>query len=96
MSVTVSGTRITASVSGAVVAATVSLPSSLPVTISSGVGPPGPAGPQGPQGIPGTPASLDELPDVTLGSVAQGDVLRYSGSSWRNYPETQLLDGGNF
>jgi hypothetical protein len=28
--------------------------------------------------------------------VADGDVLRYSASRWRNYAESQLTDGGNF
>lgn len=97
MSVTVSGSLITASVSGSVVTATVANSSSLPVAVSGGGGARGPAGPPGPQGPEGGYAStIDAFPDVTLSNVAQGDVLRYSGNSWRNYPEIQLLDGGNF
>lgn len=38
---------------------------------------------------------------TTIGSVlptaaAAGDVLRYNGSQWAPYPETGLVDGGNF
>jgi hypothetical protein len=32
-----------------------------------------------------------------MSSVADGDVLRYSSSKWRNFPETNMtFDAGNF
>lgn len=39
---------------------------------------------------------LNGLTDVTINSVAIGQVLRYSGSQWVNYAESNLVDGGNF
>lgn len=42
-------------------------------------------------------AALSALPDVALVGVAPGDVLRYSETNvWRNYPEANITDGGNF
>lgn len=87
VSATVSGDTISASVpaaSGSVGTA----------TVTGGVGPQGPAGPSGPQGAPGD--ALSSASDVVLSSVAEGDVLRYSSSKWRNYSETNLVDGGNW
>jgi hypothetical protein len=80
---TVSGSgNISASVGSSVVAA----------SIGGGIGPQGPAGPLGP---PGT--ALSAASDVQLSSVADGDLLRYSNSKWRNYAEGDLiLDGQNF
>jgi hypothetical protein len=40
--------------------------------------------------------ALNGLSDVTITSVAAGNVLRYNGSKWVNYVETNLTDGGNF
>jgi hypothetical protein len=40
--------------------------------------------------------SLAGLSDAAIQNLADGDVLRYSSSKWRNYAETQLTDGGNF
>ena len=40
--------------------------------------------------------ALNGLSDVTITSVAAGNVLRYNGSKWVNYLETNLTDGGNF
>ena len=40
--------------------------------------------------------ALNGLSDVTITSVATGNVLRYNGSKWVNYAETNLTDGGNF
>jgi|688.fasta_scaffold1852567_1 hypothetical protein len=40
--------------------------------------------------------ALNGLNDVTITSVAAGNVLRYNGSKWVNYVETNLTDGGNF
>lgn len=39
---------------------------------------------------------LNGLTDVTIGSASGGDILRYSGTEWVNYPEENLVDGGNF
>jgi hypothetical protein len=39
---------------------------------------------------------LNGLTDVTINSVATGQVLRYNGSAWVNYAESNLVDGGNF
>lgn len=41
-------------------------------------------------------SGLSQIGDVELSGVQSGDVLRYSSSAWRNYPEQQLLDAGNF
>jgi hypothetical protein len=40
--------------------------------------------------------ALNGLNDVTISSVTTGNVLRYNGSKWANYAETNLTDGGNF
>lgn len=39
---------------------------------------------------------LSGLSDVALSGLADGDVLRYSSGAWRNSPESNLVDGGNF
>lgn len=39
---------------------------------------------------------LNGLNDVTITSVASGQVLRYNGSAWVNYNEKDIVDGGNF
>jgi len=43
-----------------------------------------------------TQSVLNGLTDVTINSVATGQVLRYNGSEWVNYAESNLVDGGNF
>lgn len=43
-----------------------------------------------------TQSVLNGLTDVTISSANPGDVLRYNGSAWVNYPETGIVDGGNF
>jgi hypothetical protein len=40
--------------------------------------------------------ALNGLSDVTITSVAAGNVLRYNGSKWANYAENNLTDGGSF
>lgn len=82
VSVSVPKTSITVAVNGSTVAAAVSS-SPIQTTASGGVGP---------QGI----TTLGSATDVQITSVAEGDVLRYSSSKWRNYAENQLTDGGNF
>lgn len=39
---------------------------------------------------------LNGMTDVTITSVTSGDVLRFDGTSWQNYHETNIVDGGNF
>lgn len=39
---------------------------------------------------------LNGLTDVTITSVASGDVLQYNGSNWVNTAEKEITDGGNF
>jgi len=49
-------------------------------------------------GPPGAPAarSLAELLDVEITSAELGDVLRYDGAKWADYPDSNLTDGGAF
>ncbi len=96
MSITasVSGSPITASVteSGASVAVS---PVAISATVLAGIGPQGPAGATG-EG--GGATSLATLSDVQITAAADGDVLRYNGSTsrWSDYAEVNLTDGGNF
>lgn len=41
-------------------------------------------------------SSLNGMIDVTIAEANTGDVLRYSGTEWVNYPEKDIVDGGNF
>jgi hypothetical protein len=41
-------------------------------------------------------AVLNGLTDVTINQVGSGDVLRFNGTTWINYTEQDLVDGGNF
>jgi hypothetical protein len=43
-----------------------------------------------------TQSVLNGLTDVTINSLTNGQVLRYNGSQWINYAESNLVDGGNF
>lgn len=87
--VTVSSQPVTATVSGNTVVARVPAASAGTATVSGGQGP---QGPQGPAGV----NNLADAGDVALSSPAEGDVLRYASSKWRNYPEANLVDGGNW
>lgn len=41
--------------------------------------------------------SVAGLSDVVVSAVASGDLLRFNGTKWTNYPERSLiLDGGNW
>lgn len=62
------------------------------VNLSVGSGPPGPVGPQGPAGV----STLAGCTDVQLASPQAGDLLRYANGKWRNKPEQDVLDAGNF
>lgn len=67
--------------------------SQVAASVSGGIGPQGPAGAAGDVTVP---AGLSNLSDVAIASLADGDVLRYSSSKWRNFREELLVDGGNF
>lgn len=43
-----------------------------------------------------TQSVLNGLSDVTISSAVNGNILRYNGSQWVNYAESNLTDGGNF
>ena len=87
ISAQVASQPITATASGGVVNAAVSSSTAM-VTIAGGVGPQGPAGTNG--------GPLEQLSNVQITSAQAGDVLRYSDSKWRNSPETDIVDGGNW
>jgi hypothetical protein len=53
------------------------------------------AGGFGPQGLSGVSA-ISQASDVSFSTPTDGDVIRYSSGKWRNYPDTNLVDGGNF
>lgn len=93
--------QITASVSSQPITATVNASGSISASVGSSVveaSAGGGIGPQGPQGVIGPPGNaLSDASDVQLSGVAEGDVLRYSNSKWRNYPEGDIvIDGQNF
>ena len=60
-------------------------------------GPTGERGPTGPTGAAGSAGAIDDLSDVTITSVAAGEVLRYSGSEWANatLPEASIAHALN-
>ena len=84
---TVTSQPISATVTSSGVSATVAS-SSASVTIAGGVGPQGPAGTSG--------GPIEQLSNVQITSAQAGDVLRFSNSKWRNSPETDIVDGGNW
>ena len=84
---TVTSQPISATVTSSNVSATVAS-SSASVTIAGGVGPQGPAGTSG--------GPIEQLSNVQITSAQAGDVLRFSNSKWRNSPETDIVDGGNW
>jgi hypothetical protein len=91
-------TQITATVSSQPITATVNASGSISASVGSSVvtaNAGGGIGPQGPAGTDG--GSLDQLANVQIVSAQNGDVLRYSNSKWRNYPEGDIvIDGQNF
>lgn len=91
ISVAVTSSTISASAGGSSVTATVGS-SPVSAAASGGVGPQGPAGAIGDAGS----ITIASASDAAISGLADGDVLRYSSSKWRNYAETQLTDGGNF
>ena len=91
ISVAVTSSTINASVSGSSVDAAVGS-STVTASASGGVGPQGPQGPAGDAGS----ITIGSASDAAISGLADGDVLRYSSSKWRNYPQDDLLDAGNF
>lgn len=83
------GSIVKATVSGGSVQASVVQSGGVAATVGGGQGPAGPAGPPG-------ASSLSGLSDVMIQSAAAGDVLRYNGSKWTDYPDVSLTDGGSF
>jgi hypothetical protein len=87
---------ISASVTAQPITATVTA-SGISANVSSTVLSASASGGVGPQGDKGDAAGLlTQLTDTAISSVAEGDVLRYSSSKWRNYPDTSITDGGNW
>ena len=91
-------TQITATVNSQPITATVNASGGISASVGSSVvtaNAGGGIGPQGPAGTDG--GNLEQLANVQIVSAQNGDVLRYSSSKWRNYPEGDLiLDGQNF
>jgi hypothetical protein len=84
ISASVTAQPITATVTASGISANVSS-TVLTASASGGVGPQGDAA-----------GLLSQLTDTQISSVTDGDVLRYSSSKWRNYPDTSITDGGNW
>lgn len=93
VSATVSGRGVSASVPAAEPPRASVSGGGVSASVSGGVGPQGPAGAAGDVTVP---AGLSNLSDVSLAGLADGDLLRYSASRWRNFREDILVDGGNF
>jgi hypothetical protein len=91
-------TQITATVNSQLITASVNASGNISASVGSSVvtaNAGGGIGPQGPAGSDG--GSLDQLSNVQIVSAQDGDVLRYSNSKWRNYPEGDIvIDGQNF
>lgn len=58
----------------------------ISATVSGGFGPAGASG----------VTTISNASDVATSGTTDGDVLRYSSGKWRNYPEANLVDGGNW
>lgn len=43
-----------------------------------------------------TTSGGSELEDVQVSAPAEGDLLRYSSGKWRNFPEEDVVNGGDF
>lgn len=53
-------------------------------------------GPQGIQGPPGNDASFLLGVPIAFTDGQPDDLLSFTGSVWRNKPQAQVTDGGNF
>jgi hypothetical protein len=90
-------TQITASVSSQPITATVNASGSISANVGSSVvtaNAGGGIGPQGPAGTDG--GNLEQLANVQIVSAQNGDVLRYDANKWKNYPDANIVDGGNW
>lgn len=88
---------ISASVTAQPITATVSGTGDISASVVSTVVTASASGGIGPQGASGAAGGLlSQLTDTQISGLAAGDVLRYSGSKWQNYPETNVTDGGNW
>jgi hypothetical protein len=91
-------TQITATVNSQPITATVNASGNISASVGSSVvtaNAGGGIGPQGPAGTDG--GNLEQLANVQIVSAQNGDLLRYSNSKWRNYPEGDIvIDGQNF
>lgn len=67
----------------------------LTETVLVEVGQPGPPGPKGDTGDV-SDFSIGDLQDVALTAPADGDILIFNSSKFRNRPSVELVDGGNF
>ena len=53
--------------------------------------------PDEPTGVPaGVNAVLLAGIRLSVSSLAENDMLRYNNGAWRNTPQTNITDGGNF
>ena len=88
---------IVANVVSQPITASVSGPGSISASVGSSVVSASVGNGIGPQGPPGNAGGrLNDLSDVNLSSVQNGDVLLYNSAEWRNVNQTQITDGGNF
>jgi len=90
-------TQITATVNSQPITATVNASGSISASVGSSVvtaNAGGGIGPQGPAGSDG--GSLEQLSNVQIVSARNGDVLRYDANKWKNYPDADIVDGGNW
>jgi hypothetical protein len=90
-------TQITATVNSQPITATVNASGGISASVGSSVvtaNAGGGIGPQGPSGSDG--GNLEQLSNVQIVSAQNGDVLRYDANKWKNYPDANIVDGGNW
>lgn len=88
---------ISASVTAQPITATVTSTETISASVGSTVISASASGGIGPQGEKGDAAGvLTQLSDTQISGLAEGDVLRYSSNKWRNYPDANIVDGGNW
>jgi len=90
-------TQITATVNSQPITASVNASGSISASVGSSIvtaNAGGGIGPQGPAGTDG--GTLEQLSNVQIVSAQNGDVLRYDANKWKNYPDANIVDGGNW